>query len=85
MIHVISDASLKRPGYIYERDGTAEGFVGYPAFQQPEINWKHIDGPLLYCSDNSLHWLTYRERIQMALGWVDIHDLDAKHCRRPRQ
>jgi len=76
MVHFISDKSLQRPGYTYD----STGCVGWTA-AEPEINWKHIDGPLLYTSDAGLHWLTWRERIQMFFGWTDIHALDRKHQR----
>jgi hypothetical protein len=78
MVHIVSDKSLQRPGYIYDAHG-----VGYPIGLDPHINWKHIDGPLLRTSDCGLHWLTYWERVQMFFGWTDIHALDRKHWRRP--
>lgn len=69
-MHIISDNGLRRPGCIY-RNG-----VGTPIRQPAEINWKHIDGPLLYCSDGQLHWLTWGERIRLFIGLADIHDID---------
>jgi hypothetical protein len=69
-IHITSDPSLRRPGYVY-RDG-----MGSPMEAQPSINWNHIDGPLLYCSDGQLHWLTWRDRIRLHWKWADIHDID---------
>ena len=80
MIHIVSDKSLQRDDYIYDKRG-----VGYPKGVEPIINWCHIDGPLLYTSDCSLHWLTLWERIQMRFGWIDIYDLDLKHCRRSNE
>jgi len=81
-MHFISDASLKRSGYIYQST-PGGGFAGYPAdFMPAKINWKHIDGPLLYTTDGGFHWLTWRERIQLFFGWTDIHELDMKHQRR---
>jgi hypothetical protein len=83
MMHLISDASLKRPGYIYQRT-PGGGFAGYPVdFRPATINWKHIDGPLLHTTDGGLHWMTWRERIQFFCGWIDINDLDMKHHRQP--
>lgn len=76
-MHIISDKSLQRAGYIYDESG-----VGYPIGVQPAIVWNHIDGPLLHTSDCGLHWLTWRERIQMFFGWTDICALDRKHRRR---
>ena len=78
-MHIVSDKSLQRPGHIYNKDG-----VGYPAGIEPEIVWKHIDGPLLYTSDCGLHWLTLGERVQMFFGWTDIYALDRKHQRSPQ-
>lgn len=74
-LHIASDKSLERPGYVY-RDG-----IGYPVGVKPYINWKHVDGPLLYTSDCGLHWLTLWERVQMFFGWTDIQVLDRKHQR----
>jgi len=66
----------------YQR--TPGGWVGYPMnFQPATINWKHIDGPLMYLTNGQLHWLTYRERIQLFFRLTDIHELDVKHQRRP--
>jgi hypothetical protein len=80
-MHIISDKSMKRPGYTYQR--SPGGFVGYPTdFQPAEINWKHVDGPLLYLSNGQLHWLTRWERIQLFFGRTDVHELDMKHQRR---
>lgn len=80
-MHLISDASMKRPGYTYQRT-PGGGFAGYPTtFQPATINWKHIDGPLMHLTNGQLHWLTYRERIQLFFGWIDIHELDEKHQR----
>jgi hypothetical protein len=73
-MHIISDPSMKRHGYIYRH--AAGGLVGVPMDSQPCINWKHIDGPLLYTSDGQLHWLTWRERLRLSFGFADIHDID---------
>jgi hypothetical protein len=77
-IHIVSDPSLQRPGYVYENG------VGYPAGIEPKVNWKHIDGPLLYTSDAGLHWLTYWERIQLFFGWTTIREIDRKRLRHPQ-
>lgn len=45
----------------------------------PEINWNHIDGPLLHTSDGSLHWLTILERLLMWLDLLDIETLDVRY------
>lgn len=76
MVHIVSDKSLQRPGYVYNASG-----VGYPAGLQPHINWKHIDGPLLHTSDCGLHWLTLWERLLLFVRRVTILDLDKKHRR----
>ena len=78
-MHIISDASLKRHGYVYERDGTAEGFIGYPVESDFNVVWKHIDGPLLKTSTGKLHWLTWWERIQLYFKWTTLDRLNWKH------
>lgn len=81
-MHLISDSSMKRPGYTYQRT-PGGGWAGYPTnFQPAKVNWKHIDGPLLYLTNGQLHWLTYWERIQLFFGRTDVHELDMKHQRR---
>lgn len=69
-MHITSDKSTQRPGWVYSNG------IGYPIGTQPYVNWKHIDGPLLYCSDGRLHWLTWRERLRLLLRLADIHDID---------
>lgn len=73
-MHIVSDKSLQRPNYVYSADG-----VGYPADAEPEIVWNHIDGPLLYCRNGALYWLTWRDRLRMWLGLDDIYSLERKH------
>lgn len=75
-MHLASDPSLRRPGYIYNHHG-----VGFRADSRPSINWEHIDGPLLYYRDGQLHWLTWRERFRCWMGWDDADSIEAK--RRP--
>jgi hypothetical protein len=47
-----------------------------PANNEMVQGYRHIDGPLLYCSDGRLHWLTWRERFRLFWGLADIHDID---------
>jgi hypothetical protein len=75
MIHIVSDKSLERPGYVYENG------VGYPIGVKASIVWNHVDGPLLHTSDCGLHWLTFWERVQMFFRMTDIDALDCKHRR----
>jgi hypothetical protein len=74
-MHWISDSSRQRSGYVYRNN------VGYPVAQAPEINWRHIDGPLLYYSDGQLHWLTFWERFRCWIGRDDAASIQAR--RRP--
>jgi len=76
-MHIISDKSLQRPGYVYQPAGT--GFIGYPAGMTWKINWKHIDGPLMYHSDGGIHWLTWRERFALRIGWTDEATIDKRY------
>jgi hypothetical protein len=72
---------MKRPGWTYT--SAPCGLIGHQQnFQPAEINWKHIDGPLLYMTNGQLHWLSYWERLQLFFGWTDVHELDLKHQRR---
>lgn len=80
----VSDKSLHRPGYISEA-APGGGYIEYPAGIQPHINWKHIDGPLLYTSDCGLEWLSFWDRFLFILGFADIRSLDRKYRRFPRR
>lgn len=44
----------------------------YPPF----INWKHVDGPMLICSDGTMWWLTWGQRLKMWLGILNIDQLN---------
>lgn len=81
MTHIVSSHKLFRPGYDYYLAGS--GFVGIPRGIQPYINWRHIDGPLLYRSDGQLHWLTLWERFRCWLGLDDALTLNRKLARLP--
>lgn len=75
-MHIISDPSRQRRGYIYNSQG-----IGYPADARPVINWGHIDGPLLHYRDGQLHWLTLWERLRCYLRLDDAESIEAR--RRP--
>lgn len=75
-MHIISDKSLQRPGYVYNDSG-----IGYPETNRPSIRWDHIDGPLLHYRDGQMHWLTLWERLRCWWGLDDATSLERK--RRP--
>ena len=75
-MHIVSDQSLQRPGYVYNEHG-----VGYRENTLPWIQWKHIDGPLLYYSDGQLHWLTLWERLRFWIGRDNAESIQTR--RRP--
>ncbi len=57
--------------------------VGYPFSSRPHLQMNHIDGPLLCLRDGRLHWLTWRERIQVFFGKTDALKLEQKHWNKP--
>ncbi len=57
-------------------DGTC---IGFGEDSKADINWDHVDGPLLYCRDGSIHWLTWFERFCLYFGFIDINYLDKKY------
>ena len=59
--------------------------IQYPADSKPHIKWNHIDGPLLYCRDGTLHWLTTVERLWLRMGFTNINQLDEKYCQEPQR
>lgn len=73
-MHIVSDKSLQRDGYIYNEAG-----IGYPAGKKHSINWKHINGPLMYHSDGGIHWLTWRERFALWIGLTDEVSIDRQY------
>lgn len=75
-MHIVSDPSLQRPGYIYNKQG-----IGFPANGRAWIMWNHIDGPLLHYRDGQLHWLTLWERFQCWRGAANAATIETK--RRP--
>ena len=44
----------------------------------PSVQWNHIDGPLLHCSDGGYHWLTLFERIALRMQWTTVSRLNQK-------
>lgn len=45
----------------------------------PCIQWDHKDGPLLTCSDGSLHWVTMWERLLLRANYITLESLDKKY------
>lgn len=48
-------------------------------FSVPVVIWGHYRGPVLVCSDGSIHFLGWVERMKLELGWVTVETLDRKH------
>lgn len=57
----------------------------YPQDSQPHIQWNHIDGPLLNCRDDTMHWLTKAEQLWLKMGFTNINKLDDKYCKEPQR
>ena len=55
--------------------------ISCPEDSTPHIQWDHIDGPLLHCTDGSIHWLTLLEKMYMRIGILTIEELDLKYRR----
>lgn len=49
------------------------------------IKWTHVDGPMLRCSDGTIHFLTLFERLMFAVGAYTIDSLDKTHNTKPRR
>ena len=76
-LSTVNNLSLRPNWSYYLLD--SETMIGFPIDNEPSINWKHVDGPLLICRDGSIHWLTLWERFQLWLGYIDIDHLDMKY------
>ena len=57
----------------------------YPDDSQAHIQWNHVDGPLLCCSDGTLHWLTKLECLWLRLGFTSMNQLDSKYIHKPQR
>lgn len=55
--------------------------LGFPLDARPSIQSNHIDGPVLFFRDGQMHWLNWRERFLLAIGFTDAEKLERK--RRP--
>ncbi len=53
--------------------------IQYHGTREPYIKWKHIDGPMLTCSDGSMYWLTWFEQFQFKFGFTNIEKLNRKY------
>lgn len=53
--------------------------ISYPQDSQPHIQWNHADGPVLFCKDGTVHWLTLLERLWLRAGLLSIEKLDEKY------
>ena len=54
------------------------GGAQFERIAKPSFNMMHIDGPVITFSDGQMHWLTWRERIAVRLGWETAHSLQIK-------
>lgn len=79
-MHIINDKSLQQPDYNYIQHGKDTWF-GYHKDSKPFIQYKHIDGPVLFYRDGQLHWLTIIERVRCWLKLDDAYSIERK--RRP--
>lgn len=75
---IASEDMPRRKGYRYMRLAGG-GYMGWSEDARPEINRKHIDGPLLYMRNGEMHWLTPWERLLLWLGKTDALLLEKKH------
>ena len=52
--------------------------IGHPLPYKlkPFVVWKHIDGPMMACSDDSVYWLTWRDRLRLMFGLTTIGEID---------
>lgn len=43
---------------------------------KPFIIWKHIDGPYIICSDDTIHWLSWIDRFLLEMDCINMETLD---------
>jgi hypothetical protein len=61
----------------FERDGSFT--IVHRDCSESSIQWNHVDGPLLIRCDGQPHWLTWRERLFLWLGFTDARRLDPSY------
>lgn len=69
-----TDNLERRPGrsrLVYDKDQRTIVRTPYIA--------RKVDGPMLVMGDGGVHFLTWWERVQFALGLTDAAHLDRKH------
>jgi hypothetical protein len=71
VVHTVNDYSRRRKG--------AEMTVSYHPDARPEIQWGHVDGPLLHLRYGGVHWLSFWERFQLWISATDVYKLERKH------
>ena len=52
--------------------------ISRKARSAPHVKWGHPDGPLMTLSDGRPHWLTWRERIALWLGWTTVERVNRR-------
>lgn len=75
-MRIASADAPKRPDSIEFAVGLS---VQFGADRKPSINWRHVDGPLLFMRNGQFHWLTLWERFQCWLGKADAISLERKY------
>lgn len=45
------------------------------------IKWSHVDGPMLRCSDGTVHFLSMFERFMFMIGMYTVTSLDFMYGR----
>ena len=45
----------------------------------PDVQWGHVDGPLMTLSTGRPHFLIWRERIALWLGLTTIERINRRH------
>jgi hypothetical protein len=55
------------------------GQVSYSADSVSEIQFNHIDGPVLHHKSGQMTWLSWWDRFQLHFGMITIADLEKKY------
>lgn len=82
---VISNENLeieKEKLYNEIRNDLAKRGIHLQSVGAPEIQWNHIDGPVLHLSTAGLVWLTFRDRFLLWTKLTSVDKLNIRYCRK---
>jgi hypothetical protein len=82
---VISNEELKlEKEILYKevREALAKRGIYYKDDNEPEIQWDHVDGPLIHITTGEPVWLSCWDRFLLSMKFTSIDKLNFKYCKK---